>query len=236
MIQAARLGQSVFYPRRTGYAGVRHKGIVVPIQVNSEALAYWYLRLNGFLTTTNFIVHPDQGGNQETDADVLGVRFPYRAENLTRPMKDHKTILGEPGKAHIVIAEVKSGRCALNGPWTNPHRKNMVRVLRAIGMFQTKEADEAARLIYETGSYSNQRYNVSIVCFGREVSEEVGERYPNVRQIIWAETLAFIYSRFREYRRQKASHPQWDNTGHDLWQASETSATEAAFLDRIQVQ
>lgn len=30
--------------------------------MNPEQLAYWYFRLNGFLTTVNFVVHPEQGG------------------------------------------------------------------------------------------------------------------------------------------------------------------------------
>jgi len=27
--------------------------------VSSDALGYWFLRLNGFLTIPNFVVHPD---------------------------------------------------------------------------------------------------------------------------------------------------------------------------------
>ena len=58
------------------------------MDIQPERLAYWYLRLNGFLTIPNFVVHPDTGSNQETEVDVLGVRFPYRAENLDDPMED----------------------------------------------------------------------------------------------------------------------------------------------------
>ena len=32
--------------------------------VSSEALGYWFLRLNGFLTIPNFVVHPDTGSQQ----------------------------------------------------------------------------------------------------------------------------------------------------------------------------
>jgi len=53
--------------------------------ITSEQLAYWYLRLNGFLSISNFVVHPDTGGQQRTDVDILGVRFPYRAELLFNP-------------------------------------------------------------------------------------------------------------------------------------------------------
>jgi len=38
-----------------------------PTPVDSEKLAYWYLRLNGFLSIPNFIVHRDTGrGNAQT--------------------------------------------------------------------------------------------------------------------------------------------------------------------------
>ena len=59
-----------------------------PDTLTPERLAYWYFRLNGFLTTENFIVHPDRGPNQRTDADLLAVRFAHRKENLVRPMTD----------------------------------------------------------------------------------------------------------------------------------------------------
>ena len=35
-----------------------------------------FFRLNGCLTTENFVVHPDGGRDQRTVADILGVRFP----------------------------------------------------------------------------------------------------------------------------------------------------------------
>ncbi len=40
--------------------------------LNPEQTAYWYFRLNGFFTIQNFIVHPDIGGRQHTDADIIG--------------------------------------------------------------------------------------------------------------------------------------------------------------------
>ena len=39
--------------------------------VTPEALAYWYFRLNGFLTTANFVIHDEGGAGQRTDADIL---------------------------------------------------------------------------------------------------------------------------------------------------------------------
>ncbi len=48
--------------------------------LDPEKIAYWFFRLNGFLTIENFVVHPElisDGTSQRTDADILAVRFPY---------------------------------------------------------------------------------------------------------------------------------------------------------------
>jgi len=209
--------------------------IDITMDIHPEQLAYWHLRLNGFLTIPNFIVHPDQGSNQETEIDILGVRFPYRAENLNRPMKDDPQFTRYRDKSFIAIAEVKSGRCALNGPWTNPARKNMLRVLRAIGAFPKIEAALVAEELYKNGCYASQLYYVSLLCFGRESSIEVAECYPHVPQILWTEVLGFIYRRFQEYRYQKASHQQWDQQGHDLWDVFEKSRDEDHFRENVNV-
>jgi hypothetical protein len=78
--------------------------------VSSEALGYWFLRLNGFLTIPNFVVHPDTGSQQGTDVDVLGVRFPYRKENRQRPMRDSDRFTRpNRDKAYVALAEIKTG-------------------------------------------------------------------------------------------------------------------------------
>jgi len=92
-----------------------------PIQISAQDTAYWYFRLNRFLTIPNFVVHPDVGNRQETDVDVLGVRFPYRGENLRRPMRDDDLFRRHRHSSYVAIAEVKSGCCSLNGPWVLPH-------------------------------------------------------------------------------------------------------------------
>lgn len=57
-------------------------------QLSCEKVAYWYLRLNGFLQIENFYIHPVRRGSARTDADLLAVRFPYRAERLYDPPYD----------------------------------------------------------------------------------------------------------------------------------------------------
>ncbi len=111
----------------------------------------------------------------------------------------------------------------------------MTRVLRAVGVFQSKEAGIAAKSLYELGHYANQRHKVSLMCFGREISLTVRKDYPTVNQVIWSDVLRFIYNRFREYRREKSSHQQWDQTGHTLWNASEHSKSVDDFVYQIDI-
>jgi len=75
--------------------------------IGTEKLVYWYLRLNGFLTIENFVVHPDQGRDQRTDVDILGTRFPYRSELLKNSMKDDKKVILNENKIVIILGEVK---------------------------------------------------------------------------------------------------------------------------------
>src|SRR4030042_5270975 len=60
------------------------------LSINSEDLAYWYFRLNGFLTIQNLVVHQNSGSQQETEIDIIAARFPYRTElpENENPMQD----------------------------------------------------------------------------------------------------------------------------------------------------
>src|SRR5262245_60877427 len=47
----------------------------------AEELVYWYLRLNGFIPLTNFVLHRDEV-HRTSDADVVAVRFPHVFEEI----------------------------------------------------------------------------------------------------------------------------------------------------------
>jgi len=191
--------------------------IVTPVQITAEQLAYWYLRLNGFLTIQNFIVHPDTGSGQRTDADILGVRFPYRAELKPNPMIDDEPFVQFKDRPYIIIAEVKRSTCSLNGPWTEPEKENLQRVLRAIGAFPENQVETVAKHIYISGVFSDTAYHLTLACFGEATNSDIEKNFPDIPQILWDKVLTFIYNRFRKYRDQKASHGQWDEAGRALW-------------------
>jgi hypothetical protein len=204
--------------------------------LNPEKVAYWYLRLNGFLQIENFVVHPSTRGGQRTDADLLGVRFPYRAERLLdNPddvMIDDVQLLSLSTVAtDVVIAEVKTNdACTLNGPWTEPDRQNVNRVLAAIGCLPRNEIGPAAACLYATGLYQRDAaLRIRLVALGRERNDDLTRRYAGVSQVTWPDVLSFIWDRFHTYRRQKSQVDQWDAEGRRLKQLADESNDSAHF-------
>ena len=177
-----------------------------------ERLAYWYLRLNGFLTVENFVVHPDSGNNQRTDADLIGLRFGNRQENFIQPMEDDPLVAEANSYCNVVIAEVKRSICALNGPWTAKEEENIQRVLSAIGCVPRGKLHVAAEGLYESGLYESELLTIRLLACG----DCKGLLTPSVRQILFDQMLDFIYARFQEYRNQKSSVGNWTIDGQRL--------------------
>lgn len=201
------------------------------MSITSEQLAYWYLRLNGFLTIENFVVHPDTGDSQRTDVDILAVRFPHRSELALgmEPMEDDERILIDRRSSLVFLTEVKRRRCELNGPWVRPDDQNIHRVLAATGVVPKQRIKRAAMSLYQSGQYRTRQWCVSLLCIGAEPNEDLRRRLPSVPQITWQESLNFIWQRFRRYRRQKVSHGQWNSAGHELWELAETATDHRSF-------
>jgi len=196
--------------------------------INPEEVAYWFFRLNGCLTIVNFVVHPDFGGRQRTEVDILAVRFPYRCELITsgEAMRDHK-VFQPSDLIDIVIAEVKSDHCEINGPWTNKPDENMHRVLYAIGAFKKDDVPKVAESLYSEGSYQNDNFRVRIFAIGSRKNSKLKKE---VVQITWDEILGFIYDRFNEYRDPKKHHPQWDWIGKFLYKTSTSLHDKDEFI------
>jgi hypothetical protein len=198
-----------------------------PIRLNPEKVAYWYFRLNGFLQIENFVVHPTRHGGQRTDADLIAVRFPFRAERMFDDpsdimVDDIKRLALSSDLIDIVIAEVKTNQpCTLNGPWTQQDRQNVHRVLAAIGCLSPGRIEVASSNIYRTGFYRDDVLRIRLVAVGRGRSPEIATMYPEVTQLVWSEILAFIWDRFHRYRKQKTQVDQWDSAGLKIKQLAD---------------
>ena len=198
---------------------------------DTEELGHWYLRLNGFLTIPNFVVHRDAAPGQETEADILGVRFPNREEVVdNKPLADESSFAAETNPL-IVIAEVKgkNRRCKLNGPWTNPDRKNVNKVIKAIGAFSPDLVDDVSRSLYSVKKFNDKTWTVALICFGGKRNSSLNS---NVHQILWKEVARFIYRRYQEHKAGKSRHDQWPRIGNSLWNISK-NCDESVFIAEV---
>jgi hypothetical protein len=191
-----------------------------------DSLAEWFLRLNGFFTILNFVVHPveaTEGSRQRTDADVLGVRFPNRREIAgDKPLRDHDAF--QPLKSTLlVIAEVKAGQCKLNGPWTRRKDENVDHVLRALGCVSSTALRAVAASLYESGWYNSKPIQVRLLCFGARTSGTLPE---GVLQFTWDDVFRFIYDRYQTFWRAKRQNQQWPPIGRLLWDRSRDKERE----------
>ena len=207
-------------------------------RLDPEKVAYWYFRLNGFLQIENFVIHPDRRGGQRTDADLLAVRFPFRAERL---FDDPNDIMADDVRQlalsrdliDIVIAEVKTNQpCTLNGPWTRQDRRNIHRVLAAIGCVPPDRIETAAADMYRAGFHCGVSLRIRLAAVGRERNGDITKTYPEVTQLLWSEILTFIWDRFHRYRQQKTQVDQWDPEGHKIKRLADQSNDLADFTGR----
>jgi hypothetical protein len=156
------------------------------------------------------------------------VRFPHRRELLLsgEAMADH-LVFDSGGRIDIAIAEVKRGRCALNGPWTDPNRQNMDRVLYAIGAMPDAQVPVAAQALYTQGGYSGDQYRIRLFAIGESRNRDLSLQ---VVQLEWREILTFVFDRLRRYANVKAQHRQWDETGRELYEEVMRHGSRDAFV------
>jgi hypothetical protein len=184
------------------------------ITLKVEHLAQWYLRLNGFMTINDYVLHNDQKPyGQRTDADIFGVRFPFRKEldfeddNLFRSVR----------KPHFIIAEITQGTCKLNGPWTKRDRGNMQYVLNGIGAFKLGTIDRIADSLYEKYHFEDQDFRIELIAFGKNKSEDLSDLKKPLMQLEFHDLSRFIFRRFRQFKDIKNDHQHWDYAGRRLW-------------------
>jgi hypothetical protein len=174
-----------------------------------EWLTLWYLRLNGYFTTPNFIAHGRPG--PLTEVDVLGVRFPHSAEFKDDPA------LGIPKDCiDIVFAEAKGKKIeTLNGPWGSPEKGALDYVLKRVGVVPAEHVQALAADLYAKRNAEIDGYRVRIVCFADTISEELLKQ--GVTFISWGQALDFVRKRFGVNAKLKQEHEAWDDFGKYLW-------------------
>jgi len=202
-------------------------------KISAEQVGYWFFRLNGCLILENFLIHHERRGNEGTDVDILGVRFPYRNElaDSEQPIEDHDVFRCSE-KVEIILAEIKTGQCNLNGPWTDPNKRNMNRVLQALGAFSKGEIDQVSNDLYSKAIFQNDKYLCRLFALGLYPNDKLN---PSPVQLTWDEILSFIYLRFTKYQKYKTQHRQWNQVGQDLFSMVINNSDEKSFIKAVQV-
>jgi len=190
----------------------------------AEEVASWYFRLNGFLTIPGFVVHPDQLRRfPRTEADLLGVRFPYSREFISdRQMNDDALLAGIDNSGHrtvFVLVEVKTDLCNINGPWSNRDEKNVHRVLRRLGFAEESLVNEIAESMYDTARWEDGATVLQYVCVGARKNDGKQRQFPNLVQINWSEVAEFLWARFAAFPEKlpdgRPVHEQWPDFGQE---------------------
>ncbi len=195
------------------FGGIAMRHEPRPMPSTPERLAYWYFRLNGFMTIENFVVHPERGSNVCTDVDILAARFKYRSENGETPMLDDPKVTDCDTLVNVILAEIKKRDCALNESW-RPEAGNMQRVLRAIGCAIDDELESASGQLYRVGRWSNDSATVRLFALGERVDDDL--KVGPEQQIEWSSVIDFCIRRFLTYQAQKQAVVQWTSDGREL--------------------
>jgi hypothetical protein len=183
----------------------------------AEELTNWYLRLNGFLTIPNFILHPPSQGSQRTEADVVGIRFPFRKEFQNSDVDDSK-LQYSLTKPSLFIVEVKTQEIELNDTWASSSKGNINKIMTDLGIYlEQREIATASDSLYESGRFNGEPYYCPLLFVGNIDVGRIPGRYLSVPRILWADVVAFIHQRFRKFARIKADNQQWDQLGKDLY-------------------
>jgi hypothetical protein len=186
-------------------------------ELSPEDIAYWYLRLNGFLILRNFLVHGDRKGETRTDIDVLGVRFQYRREHLDQPMKDDDWI-ARAGRTIVVFCEAKKGAADFNPAWTNRDKMTMESFLALVGIIPREHWSSVANELYEVGrSEVNRDVLITALLMNHDPESKVSTRLKRAQQVQLEHALWFIHRRFKTYHAVKTPHGQWEPSGHTIW-------------------
>ncbi|WP_407538650.1 hypothetical protein Q0M94_10740 [Deinococcus radiomollis] len=132
---------------------------------------------------------------------------------------------------NIVIAEVKTSRCALNGPWTDPEKANIQRVLRSVGCIPLDKIEEAASFLYLRGIWIDEAVTLRLFALGDSIDSELPLSLD--QQVTWEEIIAFCHRRFNQYRKQKSSVGIWAEDGIQLKKLAERREPDIAGIRRI---
>jgi len=188
------------------------------------------MRLNGFFTLPNFILHADVGSPQRTEFDTIAVRFPYRAElhDSPTPLSDLGSLIGSPTLAQCVLVDATTATCKLSSAWED--LGNLTAWMQAIGILRESEWTNAAQSLRDARKHVADGFEFRFIAIGQKTNKHL---HGAVQQYSWAEVLHWIFGRMNAYEEQKRHNSQWPSIGRLLYRtAIKNASTPDVFVRR----
>ena len=208
----------------------------------SEEFIKHYLRLNGYFSIDNFIVHAADDPNRisngyignYTETDILGIRLPHSTEISGQLCiaNDTKLLSKQNGSIDIVIAEVKTGNeNKPNKAWRHTETINIKEyIVKFIGVLQDEDKIiKAAKKLSENFQFENDSIRIRYIIF----SEKENEHYSKigVTYITYDHVIDFIInirgeSWMNENIGVASLHQQWPSLLKDIFNIVNDNSSE----------
>jgi hypothetical protein len=191
------------------------------MEIDSEKLAYWYFRLNGFFGNENYSIHDKlRSPLFATEIDYIGIRFMNRKELLDFSsdewmQDDYESELFnqciETDVIYIALAEAKKSVPNINKSQRN--YVNIEKILSALGCFRKEDICHIAKEISEIGFSRRGCLYITFVTIGTKSKNARNTvKYQDIPIITWDEVKRFLHKRFTEYREEKKRFGEWDKS------------------------
>lgn len=170
---------------------------------NAETLTKWYLRLNGYFTVENFIVHAADDptriskgtvGNY-TEVDALAVRHQFSKEvtGTLQILNDPKLISDQNVKIDFVIAETKTRKeNRPNKIWRDKNLNAIKYIIRFAGFIETEEIiAKVAKELSENHQYIDPagNFRIRLILFSEK---ELAKNWKSISNITFDDIIDFI--------------------------------------------
>lgn len=167
-----------------------------PVDPNrAEVLTKWYLRLNGYFTVDNFIVHAGDDETRisnnvvsnHTEVDVLAIRHKFNKE-ITGELhiaNDEKLLGNQTSDLDFIIAETKTGNSTRpNSVWRDKQAHVVEYLLRFAGFINgEKQITEFAARLCEEYQYqdTNDKFSIRLVLFSEKDLNQDWQMLTNIK-------------------------------------------------------
>jgi hypothetical protein len=172
-----------------------------------EALAYWYLRLNGFFPITNLVLHRCENLKYNGDCDILALRLPYVFEEIGGQERDWDRDLisalnNEFDRPVGLIVQVKTGDNASREDFEKSFAEDkLAYAIKRIGIVPYRDVQS---IICELSSSPMiVKDNFILAKIGIPESEERVENNSKYITISLEHINSFIIERLEKYSERK---------------------------------